>query len=96
MPIAVSYPGVYIEELDSGPGAIVPVATNIAAFVGRALFGPTNVPMTVFNYGDFKRAYGGLQFDYPMSYAVQDFFNNGGSQAVIARLFEPTIGTGVA
>jgi phage tail sheath protein FI len=96
MPIAVTYPGVYIEELDSGPTAIAPVATNICAFVGRALFGPTDKVMTCFNYGDFQRNYGGLQFDYPMSYAVQDFFNNGGSQAVIARLFEPTVGSGVA
>ena len=96
MPIAVTYPGVYIEELDSGPTAIAGVATNICAFVGRALFGPTDKVMTCFNYGDFTRNYGGLQFDYPLSYAVQDFFNNGGSQAVIARLFEPNVGSGVA
>ncbi|HEY0044650.1 MAG TPA: phage tail sheath C-terminal domain-containing protein [Allosphingosinicella sp.] len=96
MPIAVTYPGVYIEELDTGPVGTTPVATNIAAFVGRALFGPVDEVMTCFNYGDFTRAYGGLQFDYPMSYAVQDFFNNGGSQAVIARLFEPDDGDGVA
>jgi hypothetical protein len=96
MPIAVTYPGVYIEELDSGPTGVTPVATNIAAFVGRTLFGPVDEVMTCFNYGDFQRAYGGLQFDYPMSYAVQDFFNNGGSQAVIARLFEPNDGDGVA
>lgn len=96
MPIAVTYPGVYIEELDSGPAAIAGVATNICAFVGRALFGPTDKVMTCFNYGDYIRNYGGLQFDYPMSYAVQDFFNNGGSQAVIARLFEPDVGSGVA
>lgn len=98
MPIAVTYPGVYVEELESGPQAITPVATNIAAFVGRAPFGPVDRPVTIFNYGDFTRYYGGLQFHYPLSYAVRDFFANGGSQAIIARLFEPdpNAGDGIA
>lgn len=94
MPIAVTYPGVYVEELPSGAHTITPVATNIAAFIGRAPIGPTDEPLTIFNYGDFIRAYGGLSYDYPLSYAVQDFFANGGSQAIIARLFEPTPGEG--
>ncbi|GAA0274282.1 hypothetical protein GCM10009127_13460 [Alteraurantiacibacter aestuarii] len=96
MSVEVSYPGVYIEELPSGQKTVTPVATNIAAFVGRALFGSTDEPITINSYGDFQNLFGGLQFDYPMSYAVQDFFNNGGSQAVIARLFEPTLGDGAA
>jgi len=32
--------------------------------------------------------FGGLSYNYPMSYAVRDFFLNGGTQAVIARLFQ--------
>lgn len=96
MPIEVNYPGVHAEELPSGQHTITPVATNIAAFVGRAPFGPTDEPTTIFSFGDFQRQYGGLQFDYPLSYAVQDFFANGGSQAIIARLFEPNDGDGVA
>jgi phage tail sheath protein FI len=96
MPIEVTYPGVYVEELPSGQHTITPVATNICAFVGRAPIGDTENPVTIFNYGDFTRAFGGLKFDYPLSYAVQDFFDNGGSQAIIARLFEPSEGDGVA
>jgi uncharacterized protein len=96
MPIATTYPGVYLEELESGQHNVTAASTNIAAFVGRALFGPTDLPQTINSYGDFQRAYGGLQFDYPMSYAVQDFFANGGSEAIIARLFEPTEGDGFA
>jgi uncharacterized protein len=84
-----TFPGVYIEEIPSGQHTITPVATTITAFVGRAPFGPTDEVLTIFSFGDFIRFYGGLSLDYPMSYAVQDFFNNGGSQAVIARLFEP-------
>ncbi|WP_299193960.1 phage tail sheath C-terminal domain-containing protein [uncultured Erythrobacter sp.] len=96
MPVEVTYPGVYIEELESTNHSMVPVATNIAAFIGRALYGSTTQPITINSYGDFQKLFGGLQFDYPMSYAVQDFFTNGGSQAVIARLFEPTTGDGSA
>lgn len=96
MPTGVTYPGVHIAELDGGPRAIAPAETNICAFVGRAPFGPVDRATTCFSYGDFTRAYGGLHCDYPMSHAVQDFFNNGGSQAAIARLFEPDGGGGVA
>jgi len=94
MPISVTYPGVYVEELGSGPTAITPATTSVCAFIGRAPFGPTDRTVTIFSFGDFTRQFGGLQFDYPMSYAVQDFFANGGSQAIIARLFEPEDGKG--
>jgi uncharacterized protein len=84
--VVTSYPGVYIEEIPSGNHTITGVATSITAFVGRAPQGPIDLPMTVFNFGEYQRAYGGLAYAYPMSYAVQDFFSNGGSTAVICRL----------
>ncbi len=40
MPVSVTYPGVYIQELPSGVRTVSGVATSIAAFVGRALRGP--------------------------------------------------------
>ena len=89
MSIQTSYPGVYIEELPSGQHTIAPVATSITAFLGRAPVGPTDEPKTITNFGDYQRFYGGLSHDYPLSFAVRDFFANGGSQAVIGRLFEP-------
>ncbi|MBV7260317.1 phage tail sheath family protein [Erythrobacter crassostreae] len=96
MPIEVSYPGVYAEELPSNSHSIAPVVTNITAFVGRAISGAVEEPTPIFNFQDFRRYFGGLQHDYPMSYAVQDFFENGGGQALIIRLFEPAIGRGAA
>lgn len=94
MSLTPTFPGVYIQEIPSGNASITPVSTSIAAFVGRAPFGPTNQVMTCFSFADFQRYYGGLALKYPMSYAVRDFFSNGGAQAVIARLFEPTSGRG--
>ena len=89
MPVAPTYPGVYIEEVPSGVRTIVGVATSITAFVGRALRGPVDEPITLTSYGDFERAFGGLGVNYPLSYAVRDFFSNGGSQAIVVRIYNP-------
>ncbi len=86
MPVAVSYPGVYVEELPSGVRPITGVATSITAFVGRALRGPTDAPGRVNSFGDFNRIYGGLWAKSTLGYAVQQFFLNGGSQALIVRV----------
>ena len=90
MPIQPTYPGVYIEELPSGVHTITGVATSITAFIGRALRGPVNQATTIESYADFERIYGGLWVESTLGHAVQDFYLNGGSQAVIVRLFSPT------
>lgn len=88
MPATLSYPGVYIEEVPSGVRTISGVATSITAFLGRAVFGSTNTPVTLTSFGDFERAFGGLAVDYPLGYAVRDFFLNGGGQAIVVRLYK--------
>jgi len=89
MPNTLTYPGVYIQEIPSGVRTIMGVATSITAFIGRAYRGPTNEPVMINNFGDFGRTFGGLREDYLMSYAVRDFYLNGGSQAIILRLVSP-------
>jgi uncharacterized protein len=90
MPVAVSYPGVYIEEIPSGVRTIAGVATSVTAFLGRAQRGPVDAPVLVNGYGDFERVFGGLWTDSALGYAVRDFFLNGGGQAIIVRLFHPS------
>lgn len=90
MPLPKTYPGVYVEELPSGVRTITGVATSIAAFVGRASRGPTDTATTIFSFADYTRQFGGLSRDSTMSYAVQQFFQNGGGQAVIVRVTEST------
>ena len=87
MPVSPTYPGVYIEEIPSGVRTITGVATSITAFVGRCLQGPVSVPTTITNFSDFERQFGGLDPNFPLSYAVRDFYANGGGQGVILRLF---------
>ncbi len=89
MPATLTYPGVYIEEIPSGVRTITGVATSITAFIGRARRGPVNEPVIINAFGDFERIFGGLNIEYPMSYAISDFYQNGGRQAVIVRLFNP-------
>ena len=87
MPVAPTYPGVYIEEIPSGVRTITGVATSITAFIGRALRGPVNTPVTINSFGDFERKFGGLWAETGLGFAVRDFYLNGGSQAIIVRLF---------
>ena len=89
MPSALTYPGVYIEEIPSGVRTITGVATSITAFIGRTRRGPTNLPVTLTSFGDFERTFGGLQVDYLLSYSVRDFFLNGGAQAIVVRIVHP-------
>ncbi len=86
MPVTPTYPGVYIEELPSGVRTITGVATSITAFVGFAKRGLTNEPIRIQSFGDFERQFGGLSVNSMMSYAVQQYFLNGGSDAIIVRL----------
>jgi phage tail sheath protein FI len=88
MPVAVSYPGVYIEEIPSGVRTITGVATSIAAFVGWAPKGPTDSAGLVLSWQDFYRQYGGLDPRSLLGYAVSHFFANGGQQAYIIRLVD--------
>jgi phage tail sheath protein FI len=87
MPAALSYPGVYVEELPSGVRTITGVATSVAAFIGRARRGPVDEAVDITGFGDFERIFGGLWEGSSMSFAVRDFFLNGGARAVIVRLF---------
>ena len=62
------------------------VATGIAAFIGRALKGPVSRPLTVKSFSEFQRHFGGLWQPSTLSYAVEQFFDNGGREARIVRV----------
>ena len=71
------------------PGSIRVIAraaTNIAAFIGRALKGPVNEPVPIRSFADYTRVFGGLWQPSTLSYAVEQFFENGGRCAVIVRV----------
>jgi Bacteriophage tail sheath protein len=92
MPVTPTYPGVYIEEVPSGVHTITGVATSIAAFVGRAKRGPIEDPKMIHGFAEFERVFGGLWSSSSLGFALRDFFSNGGSDAIIVRLYKDDAG----
>jgi phage tail sheath protein FI len=92
MPVvpALSYPGVYIQEIPSGVRTITGVATSITAFIGRALRGPVSEPVRVQSFGEFERTFGSLWSESTLGYAVAQFFLNGGGDALVVRVASPS------
>lgn len=86
MPVTVSYPGVYIEEVSSGVHTITGVATSIAAFFGRASKGPLNQAVRILSPSDYTRAFGAPHPQSDLAQSVRMFFDNGGSYCYVVRL----------
>ncbi len=86
MPVTPTYPGVYIEEIPSGVRTISLVSPSITAFVGGTKRGVADYPVRIQSFADFQRQFGGLSPIHPMTYSVNHFFQNGGSEALILRV----------
>lgn len=85
MPTTPTYPGVYIEEIPSGVRTIAGVSTSVAAFIDFFPRGPINEAVQIFSQADFDRVYGGLHPSSEASYAINQFFLNGGGEAWVVR-----------
>ena len=86
MPVQVSYPGVYIQELPSGARTLSGVSTSVALFVGQTLRGPLGVPRRVLGFTEFQRVYGSETRLGELSDQVRQFFLNGGGEAFVVRI----------
>ncbi len=60
--------------------------TGRTAFVGRTLRGPVNRPVFLKSFAEFKQIFGGLWQPSPLGYAVEQFFDNGGREAIVVRV----------
>ena len=85
MPETVA-PGVYVEETRAGAHAIAGVPTSMAAFLGATQVGPVAAPLLVHSFAEFEAQFGALAAEMPLGYAVQQYFANGGRDALIARI----------
>jgi hypothetical protein len=69
-----------------GPGrAIERIPAGVTALVGRTLKGPVAQPVRIQNFSGFQQVFGGLWQPSALSYAVEQFFENGGREAIIVR-----------
>ena len=94
MPVSLTHPGVFFQEVPSGAQPIQGVPTSITAFIGRANRGLVNEAKVINSFAEYERFFGGLDLNSSLSFSVQDYFLNGGSQAIIVRLYHPDTGVG--
>jgi len=90
MAVAVSYPGVYVQELPSGVRTIVGVGTSIGMFLGRAKRGELRKPVRCLSYADFERNFSPEYADSDLARAVRLFYDNGGSDCYVMRIADNT------
>ena len=93
MNVPLTYPGVYIDEGPTRVRSIPGVDTAITAFIGSALRGVENEPVLIQDFGVYERTFGSLSRLHPMSFAVSQFFNNGGQKALIVRVVRRGVAT---
>ncbi|MBV9547969.1 MAG: phage tail sheath family protein [Chloroflexi bacterium] len=86
MPPTLTYPGVYIEEIPSGVHTIIGVSTSNTAFVDYFAQGPVGVATRLTSWSDFVRQFGGLDAHSEASYAIQQYYLNGGQVAWVVRV----------
>jgi hypothetical protein len=89
-------PGVYTRENDVSFITPAPIQAG-AAFVGPTVKGPKNQPLIVTSYSDYVRKFGetflsasNKQYEFLTSVAVKNYFQNGGSTALITRVVSGT------
>lgn len=83
---APTAPGVHVVEVPSGSRAISGLSTSLTAFVGPALRGPLDQPVTVASWPEYQARFGGLWRGSVAGQAVRHFFLNGGGRALVVRV----------
>lgn len=96
-------PGVYMEEIDSGPKPIEGVSTSTAAFVGFTEKVPyarkkvngkfidepqLNKPIFVTSWNQYVESFGGFAEGAYLPYSVYGFFQNGGQRCYVVSIQE--------
>lgn len=93
-------PGVYVEEVDTGPRPIEATNTSTAVFVGftekaedvrtvdgeQSITDLTNRPTFITNWIQYTQKFGGLVDGAYLPLAVQGFFANGGTRCYVVSL----------
>lgn len=79
-------PGVYVRETPGGARTITGVGTSALAVVDWFPRGQIGRAVRVTSEADFERTYGGLHEHSAGSYAVRQFFANGGAEAWVVRV----------
>jgi len=78
--------GIVVTEGSGAESAITWRRGAVTAFVGRTLRGPVHRPVPIRSFNEFHKVFGGLWQPSTLSYAVEQYFENGGRDAVVVRV----------
>jgi phage tail sheath protein FI len=78
-------PGVYIEEVSTGPKPIAGVPTGAAAIVGKTERGPQLDPTRLSNWQGYLSTFGGFVDGSATAESAYGFFENGGTTLWVVR-----------
>jgi len=84
--VAERITGIDVAEDPDASQGMARAPTGITAFVGRTLRGPIDRPVLLRGFADFERVFGGLWQPSAVSYAVEQYFENGGGCALVVRV----------
>ena len=76
----------HVEEIRSGSGGITAASTAETAIIDYFARGPMNQAVRVTSYREFESSFGGLHPWSEGSYAVRQYFLNGGEAAWLVRV----------
>ena len=93
MPGPYLYPGVYIEEIPSGVRPIAGASVSDTAFVDWFPRGAIDHAVRITTLTDFEREFGGLDAASEASYAIAQYYLNGGRVAWVVRVAAPDADT---
>jgi hypothetical protein len=83
--VAPTYPGVYMQEKSSGPGAITGVSTSTMGLVGWTPRGRVDYPVLCTSFVDYASKFGGFTGDGLAPTEAYAFFANGGQRLYMVR-----------
>ena len=81
--------GINLVEVDGrATPSIQGAATSVAGLLGRTTRGVPNVVCNVTSFAEFVAKFGTYRSGAVLAYAIKGFFENGGSQAYVARIVD--------
>lgn len=84
MATTYTHPGIYIQEVPS-TRSIQGASTSTPAFVGVTESGPFTTATLITSWSAYQRTFGGLSWYALVSWAVYEFFNEGGTLCYVVR-----------
>ncbi len=78
--------GITVTEIAAMDEPIDVSPETTAAFIGRALRGPLNIPVFLQNFGEFRRRFGDVWSRSSLGPSVQQFFQHGGKNLYVVRV----------